>query len=381
MNSLKPPRIYALSKKGTVKWWEYEVEVIPELSQTTLIIRHATALDAKPIEQRRGVVGKHIGKANFTTPYEQAHLEGESARNAKLAKGYTEEMPDPEARYNDNELGLPPPMFAYPIDKGISKMIFPAYIQPKLDGHRALLAKHNDKLIMYSRGGKEITTMDHIKKAVGPMSKYILDGELYIHGKRLQDLGSLIKKYREGESEQVEYHIYDAIPIDQEEEEGFEERITWLRSVYDKAHGPIKRVMTAKVNSMEEALTTKAAYIQMGYEGAMLRRPDCAYEPGVRSYQLLKMKQADDTEYRVLDITPGTTRSINGVSRDIGILHCNAGGESDFTVTAPGTHEEKEEILKNKDKYIGQLVTIQHFGLTADNKPWHPVALRFREDI
>ena len=110
-----------------------------------------------------------------------------------------------------------------------------------------------------------------------------------------------------------------------------------------------------------------------GYEGLILRDKNAKYEVGTRSKGLIKVKRFDDREYKVIDVVSSND--------GWGILVCVTDQGKIFRVSAPGSMSNKTQILNEKDSFIGLNVTIQYANLTPDGIPFHPVALRFREDI
>jgi ATP-dependent DNA ligase len=110
--------------------------------------------------------------------------------------------------------------------------------------------------------------------------------------------------------------------------------------------------------------------VDAGYEGLILRRDGYAYEDGKRSRGLVKIKQWEDDEYKVIDII---------ASRDgYGVLVCEMKNKIRFRVTAPGDFAEKEYVLINKLNYIGKFVNVQYAELTENGKPFHPIATMWR---
>ena len=49
-----------------------------------------------------------------------------------------------------------------------------------------------------------------------------------------------------------------------------------------------------------------------------------------------------------------------------------------FDVSPKGSVEERADMFKNLDKYIGENLTIKFQGRTSDNIPRFPVGLRIR---
>ena len=121
--------LYGKSTTGKIKTWK--VEVIKSSEEESLIrIEHGYS-DGKKQEDIRSVTsGKNIGKANETTPYEQATSEAKSDFNKKCDEGYAQNIDD----IKEESSGFFLPMLAHKWDTHSSKIRFPAYCQPKLDG-------------------------------------------------------------------------------------------------------------------------------------------------------------------------------------------------------------------------------------------------------
>lgn len=388
--------LYAPTRTKKVKVWSCSVEAQPDGS-AKLILRNRTGIDAKEIVREEHITeGKNLGKANETTPVQQAQSEARSRYNKKIDKGYGVDIPSDTSKASDNAMGLPQPMLAQPVDK-VRDFCFPAYWQPKLDGHRALVTMRDGQLIMYSRQGKPITSMGHILKWLhGRVQEGdVLDGELYIHGEALQNIGSLIKREQKG-STSVVYYVYDMML-----EAPFVERIEILRATLDTredlehsslAAPPVKPLESHLVADMDAAMKLTDRVVEQGYEGGILRVPsymhgkskwvdDTEYTAGFRSRHLLKIKSFDDAEFEVLGVIQGKPRNVNGVYLQVAIFQLQTAEGKPFEVLAPGTMYDKDRAWQQNHLYVGKQVTVKHMGLTKDGIPWHPVALRMREDI
>lgn len=341
-----------------------------------LLIRYSKKIGGEYVAKTVPVSGKNIGRSNETTPAQQAVLELDSRVNKQLDKGYVRTVEEAGAPAT-NSLGLKKPMLAHPIDKVNPEKIDwdNAYAQPKLDGHRCLVNG-----IMYSRQGKEIL-LPHIREALGDYGLLDkgLDGELYVHGMLLQDIGSLVKKPRE-ESKQLQYHVYDLM-----RGAPYSERRAELDELTLKAQAegaPIRLVHSTKVANRIELDELHKAWLRMNYEGSILRHGLAHYEDDKRSQSLLKVKDFTDSEFEVIGVERGTP---NG-SYEVPVWICsNPGGltedDKTFKVTAQGTMQQKHEQWLMKHQHIGRQLTVQHFGYSKNNVPLLPVALRWREDV
>ena len=373
--------MYGVTSKGAIKTWRARVWGTPteQPSDATIEIITQVKLDGKEVVRIEVITeGKNIGKSNETTPYQQAVNETESRYRKQFDKGYKTEMPTDTSKANTNAMGLPKPMLAYPIDK-VKVVEFPAHFQPKLDGHRAIVTKQNGEMVMYSRQGKPITTMGHILAHLEDKvdEGVILDGELYLHGEILQNIGALVKKERP-ESKNVVYHVYDIMM-----DAPFGDRLQWLTGhlIYTEVNQCVTIVQTTTVSSLEEAHRLTEDAIRAGYEGGILRTPDKSYLAGFRSRQLLKIKTFDDSEHVIVDVVEGKDRIVNDVELKVACFVCETPEGKRFEVTAHGDMYQKDRIWYEREQHIGKLVTIKHSGHTKDGIPWHPVCLRFREDI
>lgn len=348
----------------TVGFWEIEVT-----DEAYLKISHAKTLDGKVITKLTPVKGKNIGRANETSPLEQAEKELQSRVNKQLDRGYVMTLEEAD-KPASNLLGQLKPTLAVVYEKFNHEKLYwiTAFIQRKFDGHRCM---YSDGII-YSRGGKEIN-LPHIVEEIKRLGleHYKLDGELYIHGVSLQKIGSLIKRPQE-ESLQIEYHVYDV--VDQENQ--FVERFVTGLNIPDSSI--IQKVGTMGVGSNEEALKVSREFVAEGYEGAIVRWGTQGYEPDKRSNKILKLKGYSEGEFEVIDWKEGLP---NGDLRVPVYLCKNHFGGEDFWVTAPGSWVEMDEQFNNIGKYIGKTLTVRYFNLSDDNVPMQGTAKGWREDL
>lgn len=266
---------------------------------------------------------------------------------------------------NTNQLGLPLPMLAHApsnselirIDKS------ECYIQPKLNGHRCLIGEDG----AYSRKGKEIDSIKEIIKSLPIPHGLIYDGELYCHGVPLQRISSWVKR-RQKDTLNLQFHIYDVIAPGLQ----YKERLEVIRrSVKENEY--VRLVETEEYDTNINVFDYWMEYKNSGYEGGILRPFEGMYEVGKRSRDLIKIKSRFDAEFECIDIVP---------SRDgYGILVLKTKEGKEFKTFAPGTYYDKMSALRNKERYIGKLVTVEYAELTEDNVPFHCVATGWRTDL
>lgn len=315
--------------------------------------------------------GKNLGRSNETTPFQQAVLEAEAAWKKQLErKGYGE-TPGASAATRAAS-----PMLAQKYQDRANKIDWPnAFAQPKYDGYRCLASKEvGGTVVLRSREGKPITTMDHVARELGRVMDpgQTLDGELYAHGMEFQQISSAVKrqKTRADHADEVKYHVYDLIaPV------RYEHRFEQLRGIL--ARGGFDHLVlatTVMVRTKDELAVCEQEFLEGGYEGAMLRHGREGYEAGKRSPWLLKVKQFHDGEFKVIDVREG-----RGTHKGMAIFVCQTINGHPFEVTAPGTHAEKRAYWRKHAGYIGRRLTVkyQDFTTTAEAVPRFPVAVRF----
>lgn len=310
---------------------------------------------------------KNIGKANATTPETQADFEAEALFNFKIKRKYS---------YSPEEAQAPlvAPMLAKTYDHQKDN-IDGWMIQPKLNGNRLMAINGPKGISLISRSGLEYN-IPHIKAelekfAIGDI---VFDGELYIHGKPLQEIVSLAKDYRE-DSVALEYHIYD-IPVNSSGNDAliFQERAELLNDI------PVNSIIHAvSTEYIHDVFKQSLAHLQLGYEGSILRDPNGLYLWGYRSSGLLKLKKFQDGEFEVIGMEDG-----KGKMQGKAILICqNDINDKAFKVVPKITMEERAHMWQNKNDYIGKRYTVKYFDRTNDGIPSFPIGLHFRmkEDL
>jgi ATP-dependent DNA ligase len=345
--------LYKISSTGAVQEW-----TIWQVSKDQIVIDWGQQNGAKQ-QQIERVEMNQSGRSLK----EQVFLRMESRINRQKDKGYCETIEEARNSIGLNASKLLKPMLAQTYDG--TKSNKNGFWQYKYNGHRCLITRQGDELIAYSRNGKPINTISHVFEGMDIPEGATLDGELYIHGKPLQTISSIVRRVQPANKDLV-YIVYDQIAKDY-----FEQRMSNLHG-YKLRHN-IVIAPTFGSYSPEFATNEQIKRIQsLGYEGLMFRDNNKPYEPGVRSSQLSKVKMRHDMEVRVTRISP----SKDGWA----ILRCVTPDMNVVSVTAPGTMEQKYEIYENAHVYIGKMLNIEFAEFTKDGVPFHPVAIAFREE-
>lgn len=343
-----------------------KIQVYTSWTETENRCSESGELGGKLTPSRTTCYGKNIGKANETTPAEQAILECEAKRQKKLDTGYFKTKEEAETE----EVFLP--MLAAPYKARASKIVYPCNVQPKLDGVRCMAPTTG----LMSRGGKLYDVM-HIDVGMESYRDNIVcDGELYIHGMPLQDLVSLVKKPKEG-SENVEYWIYDVYLPGNKQAEWWERLIALQKVKVALKTGltpKIKVVPTYIVEDEEEMKEMHDQFVQEGYEGIIIRETHGTYELGHRSRHLIKYKEFIDAEFEIINYKGGV-----GKFEECVTWVCVTEDEKVFDCTPKGTLEQKREWYANASKFMGKKLTVRYQALTNSGKPQFPVGISIRD--
>ena len=182
------------------------------------------------------------------------------------------------------------------------------------------------------------------------------------------------QKTPDPDHEIVQYHVYD-IPSDKP----FRERMLDLKKLKGLVgkKGPIVVVPTKICKDLKELMEFTDKCLERGYEGAMARNLDGAYEYK-RSKNLQKIKVMEDAEFKIIGVEEGRGKLIGHGSAFI----CVTKEGNEFKAKMKGKLSDLKDYLINKDSYIGKQLTVQFQGLTNRNRvPRFPIGLRVREDV
>jgi len=368
---MKLPTIYKKTKTGKVQEWTIEVKG----NQYRTISGH-TDSDNKITNNWSDCDIKNAGRANATTPEEQAIKEAEAKRKKKLESGYFESIKD------INKTQYFEPMLAHKY--GDYDLDFPVYSQPKLDGIRCIVTKDG----MFSRNGKAIISAPHIRQNLDAFFKdypnAILDGELYCDkfANDFNKICSLVKRTKPSDKEleesadHIQYWVYDAPKIGMlNQKDPFFTRYEFVSDVLNKRkYISIVVVTTLKVKNEEELTQAYEMYVEQGYEGQMIRNNQ-SYE-NKRSKNLLKRKEFMDEEFKILEVVEGEGNRKGTAGY---MVFKNKNGQT-FKSNIKGDFTYLTYLLKNRDSIVGKKATIKFFNYTPDEIPRFPYVVAIDRD-
>lgn len=302
---------------------------------------------------------------NETSHFEQAISEAKSKWNVKKQMNYVENI-DEVSNINNSNIR---PMLALKYNDRCKDIVFPCYVQPKLDGVRAI---YKDGLF-YSRNGNIFPSLKHISNELKE-TKLILDGELYSHTLNFQEIISIITKKKTNEEDEenkkkIHYVVFDIVL-----QEDYITRYQTLLKLFSKKFKYTSLIQTEICKKRELVNGVLNKYIKMGYEGLMIRNFIGKYTVKHRSRNLQKLKKFIDSEYMIISFHEGT-----GKENGLVMWRCITEEGREFNVRPKGTYEERETWFKEGNKYIGKYLTVKYQEMTTDNIPRFPVGIVIRD--
>lgn len=266
------------------------------------------------------------------------------------------------------------PMLAHNLEKKKQHVKFPGYVQPKLDGVRCIKELGST---FFSRTEKPIISVPNVLKSVRNFfDGWSLDGELYIPGKKFEEINSIVsRKVNLTDDSEIEYWIFDQMHMN-----GFETRWnSFLRRTRECTNIStsirFKICPTHIVHNTEDITFFFQKWIKEGFEGLIYRNKDASYEFDKRSNALLKLKPWFDLEAEIVDFDRGKGR----LQSTLGALVCKMDNGKVFRVGSGLNDQTREDIWTMPQFYINKFITVKYQELTKYGVPRFPTFLMFRE--
>lgn len=403
------PTLYKRDSGGQLQEWSIHVK------GSTFYTRHGKVggkIQETPPTQCHS---KNHGKANETTPEEQARLEAAARHEKQLKKGYVTTREAALAGEVDDviEGGYSPMLALTELWPKMKHRMPPGrrFTQPKLDGLRCCAVVKDGVATLWSRTRKRIMSMPHIERALERMCPKVgtfeLDGEGYAdaYAHDFEKLMSVARKNKpdpEGLHLQIQYWIYDYPSV----KANFGQRSAALAELMSVPHDEcLVYVPTTEVSSDEEIEAEYAKHLEEGYEGLMVRA-DAPYEPSNGSYRsahIQKRKPSEDAEFPIVGAEEGkgkdagtvgafvcdsgVCRDCEGAGRGYDPSHgatrmckgCSGSGRSKFSCRLKASYARRRELHEHPELWRGKKMTVIYQKLSAYGVPMFPRGKAIRE--
>lgn len=277
-----------------------------------------------------------------------------------------------------------------------SKISYPVYASPKLDGIRCSIV--NGKAL--TRTLKAVPNK-HISEALSHSHFNGLDGELIVGDPTSKtcytDSVSNIMAF--DKTPNFTYYVFDLHNVDSPYSSRFLDLIARLGSM---PNAPFICVLEQNlVHNEVELLAYETEKVEEGYEGVILRHPDAPYKFGrstVKEGYLLKVKRFEDSEAEIIgfeeEMFNGNVAETNELGRTKRSTHA-AGlvGKGtlgaflvrdritgvEFSIGTGLTALERKSHWLNRDTSLGGIVRYKFFPVGVKDRPRHPVFTGFRD--
>ena len=350
--------LYSIDKNKKVRVWT--IKVVNEGIFSTIITNSGE--DGGKITEYKVKVskGKNIGKVNETNHFEQAISEAEYKYKKKVDEGYSTD------KNNIRKLLLP--MLATNYRDRSKDVVFPCYVQPKIDGIRAVYSEGT----LFSRTGKKFPHLEHILTQLEGVENIILDGEIYSDKIPFEELSGMTRKEKLEPDDyatlnQLNFMVFDVI----DKKLDFVDRYKILKNLFEKnAFKNIHLVKSLECSDHPCIKKNFEKFIKEGYEGIMIRNFKGGYTLRYRSKNLQKFKEFIDSEYKIVGFTSGV-----GTEKDAVIWICVNENGKEFNVRPKGSIDSRKKIFKEASKFVGKMLTVKYFELSEDSIPRFPTTL------
>lgn len=263
------------------------------------------------------------------------------------------------------------------------------YASRKIDGVRCSFYYKDGEVRTASRGGEHYdystTFLRDNPKLIQFFENHtniVLDGELYKHGKSLQQISGAarLEKTTAG-MDWLEYYIYDIM----DSSKTFEERLNVLHDIelelslgfnpdktWEKGELRFQMVPQEKVVGWSNIQKLHDKYVSEGFEGVVIRDPSKVYNFGGRTNAMIKVKMYKDAEFEIVGYE-------EGLRPEDMVFVCQTELGIKFEAKPMGPRELKYEYLDRMDEIIGKMATVKYFYLSDEGVPLQPVLKCIRD--
>lgn len=355
------------------------------------------------IEVHYGVIGRTIRYEKYNITMKDPNKELESRYKDKIKAGYKyleeicdmRDIPPVEdihsvALYNFLNVYLPKdltngdnillPMLAKTYNGNVWKKVNVMLAQYKINGLRCIITAYsqNDifkpiRLRFQSREGtvwNSLSALEDHMLSVIPRNviedmiegEVALDGEIYLPGHTINEINHFVKDPNCKENKLLQFWCYDVMmegiqSIREDYRYNIGNRIK-IDNINDHLNNSDKFVIvpTFDVTCDNDAVACRNEYINLGFEGLILRNPIVDYQYGRRRANYMeKFKDFKEGDFVIVDIYKENKRNLP-------IILCkNDINDEVFETRLSTTHSDQQYVLIYKKAFIGRTVHI-HYG-------------------
>lgn len=359
--------------------------------------------DTNSIAVFYGLVRGNIRKEVYTVTQKDGNKELESRYNEKIKQGYQYlneicDMHDRPPVEDENSLelfnflntylpkdlsngnsNLLLPMLAKTYNGNVWKKVSCMYGQYKINGLRCIITAYtqNDmfkpiRLRFQSREGIIWNTLENLSDyllSIIPaniirdmIDGYVaLDGEIYLPGYTINQINHFVKDANCVENKLLQFWCYDIMMEDNQAHRNMYryhiKKPTSFNSIKEHYNNKERLIILHNkyITNDNEAIDARNHFINLGFEGLILRNAKTNYQYGRRRANYMeKFKDAAEGDFIILDI-------YKEKKRDLPILLCkNDINNEKFETRLSTSHIVQQEVLFDSQSYIGRTVHIEY---------------------
>lgn len=359
--------------------------------------------DTNSIAVFYGLVRGNIRKEVYTVTQKDGNKELESRYNEKIKQGYQYlneicDMQDRPPVEDENSLelfnflntylpkdlsngnsNLLLPMLAKTYNGNIWKKVSCMYGQYKINGLRCIITAYtqNDmfkpiRLRFQSREGIIWNTLENLSDyllSIIPaniirdmIDGYVaLDGEIYLPGYTINQINHFVKDANCVENKLLQFWCYDIMMEGNQAHRNMYryhiKKPTSFNSIKEHYNNKERLIILHNkyITNDNEAIDARNHFINLGFEGLILRNAKTNYQYGRRRANYMeKFKDAAEGDFIILDI-------YKEKKRDLPILLCkNDINNEKFETRLSVSHIVQQEVLFDSQSYIGRTVHIEY---------------------
>lgn len=359
--------------------------------------------DTNSIAVFYGLVRGNIRKEVYTVTQKDGNKELESRYNEKIKQGYQYlneicDMQDRPPVEDENSLelfnflntylpkdlsngnsNLLLPMLAKTYNGNVWKKVSCMYGQYKINGLRCIITAYtqNDmfkpiRLRFQSREGIIWNTLENLSDyllSIIPVNiirdmidGYVaLDGEIYLPGYTINQINHFVKDANCVENKLLQFWCYDIMMEGNQAHRNMYryhiKKPTSFNSIKEHYNNKERLIILHNkyITNDNEAIDARNHFINLGFEGLILRNAKTNYQYGRRRANYMeKFKDAAEGDFIILDI-------YKEKKRDLPILLCkNDINNEKFETRLSTSHIVQQEVLFDSQSYIGRTVHIEY---------------------
>lgn len=359
--------------------------------------------DTNSIAVFYGLVRGNIRKEVYTVTQKDGNKELESRYNEKIKQGYQYlneicDMHDRPPVEDENSLelfnflntylpkdlsngnsNLLLPMLAKTYNGNVWKKVSCMYGQYKINGLRCIITAYtqNDmfkpiRLRFQSREGIIWNTLENLNDyllSIIPaniirdmIDGYVaLDGEIYLPGYTINQINHFVKDANCVENKLLQFWCYDIMMEGNQAHRNMYryhiKKPTSFNSIKEHYNNKERLIIlhNKDITNDNEAIDARNHFINLGFEGLILRNAKTDYQYGRRRANYMeKFKDAAEGDFIILDI-------YKEKKRDLPILLCkNDINNEKFETRLSVSHIVQQEVLFDSQSYIGRTVHIEY---------------------